>query len=300
MYSNEQLTIIVPHYNSIGTLGKLLSSVYEETEDVVMVIVDDKSDKDNSDFSFLEKEYPKAKFLHNNTEKKGAGVCRNIGLNYLNTKWVMFADADDYFVSGWYDAVSKYFESDNEIVFFMPQGGRAQYYKDLVNYYFLSRKDGEYGLRINYNVPWAKLYKSEIIKANNYKFDEVMWANDIMFAIKTGISASHIDASPKELYYIGEVGDSLTKHVSEKALLVRAETNACRIRYLKDNLDSRIFNRFQGGNMLFQASVMYKNNGLRAAIKVYMIAKKYRVPFFPSLSCILYKIRQKKILSKQM
>src|SRR5699024_8730524 len=116
-----ELSIIIPHYNSVTTLIKLLNSIPVK-KNIEVIVIDDRS---NNDLEKLEELYScesfkHVKFLENNSIKKGAGVCRNIGLNNSSGEWVLFADADDYFVGDFYGKVSKYFSSNYDVVFFRP------------------------------------------------------------------------------------------------------------------------------------------------------------------------------------
>ena len=107
------ISIIIPYYNSANSLEKLLDSIGVH-QDVEVIIVDDKSNKYLQKYVSNKYNFKNYKFLENNTNKKGAGVARNIGLSYACGKWLLFADADDYLLADWYENVSKYLESENK------------------------------------------------------------------------------------------------------------------------------------------------------------------------------------------
>ena len=49
---------------------------------------------------------------------RGAGAARNIGLTYAKGKWILFADADDFFQDGLEILLNNYLHSDVDIVYF--------------------------------------------------------------------------------------------------------------------------------------------------------------------------------------
>ena len=51
-------------------------------------------------------------------ERHGAGFARNLGLRYACGKWVLFADADDFFHKDFYNIISAYEKSSYEVVYF--------------------------------------------------------------------------------------------------------------------------------------------------------------------------------------
>src|SRR5699024_12371223 len=80
-------------------------------------------------------------FSHNNQKNKGAGACRNIGINLSKGKYILFAESDDYFSEDFYDIVKQYFRFHYDIVFFSPrsidltrygESNRHKKYKKLV------------------------------------------------------------------------------------------------------------------------------------------------------------------------
>lgn len=193
-----ELSIIIPHYNSPKELKKLLKSICDENEDIEVIVVDDMSDSDIDLFYECKEQYEALGtiFLKNESGIKGPGKSRNIGLEHARGRWILFADADDYFAADMYSKVSRYFESEYDIVFFVPTsinldtgllGGRHLDIERVTkNYVQNPNLYNELQLRYACNVPWTKLMRRECIEKNHIKFDEVRIANDTMFAIKIG------------------------------------------------------------------------------------------------------------------
>lgn len=113
------VTIVIPHYNSPETLTRLLKSIGNH-QDVNTIVVDDKSNLYIQEYKNCISDFENngVTFLYNKSTEKGAGVCRNIALDSApNSKWILFADSDDYFAPSWYETISKYFISNDDIVF---------------------------------------------------------------------------------------------------------------------------------------------------------------------------------------
>ena len=60
-------------------------------------MVDDNSDDDKVDFTKFPGLKDEKVEVYLTKEGKGAGYARNIGLKHAVGKWLIFADADDYF-----------------------------------------------------------------------------------------------------------------------------------------------------------------------------------------------------------
>ena len=117
------ISIIIPHYNSVVSLEKLLNSIPKNKALEIIVIDDNSTDHNALSFNRLKntKRYSHVLFKQNTTNYKGAGTCRNIGISFAKGKWIVFADADDFFTDDFYNIVSNYLESDNDVVFFTPR-----------------------------------------------------------------------------------------------------------------------------------------------------------------------------------
>lgn len=66
-------------------------------------------------------DFPDVKFLMNENGNKGAGTCRNIGIDSSDGKWLIFADADDYFMPELYTNLKEYVDKLYDIVYFTPR-----------------------------------------------------------------------------------------------------------------------------------------------------------------------------------
>ena len=106
--NNIDFSIIIPHYNIPESLIELLETVPDK-DNIEIIVVDDKSDRDLSSLEdYTGKTSASYIFLHNDTPKKGAGVCRNIGMKAARGKWLLFADSDDLFADDMYEHIKNY------------------------------------------------------------------------------------------------------------------------------------------------------------------------------------------------
>ena len=117
------LSIITPHYNMPDSLPKLRDSIPEEPW-IEHIVVDDKSDCDAKALAEVKEYVTKhgSIWVDNMTEKKGAGVCRDIGIRQAKGRWVLVADADDFFVDGAFAIISQYLNDEADIIYFTPTG----------------------------------------------------------------------------------------------------------------------------------------------------------------------------------
>ena len=89
-------SLVIPHKNTPKLLQRCLESI-PQREDVEVIVVDDNSDEhlkpyvNRHDVILLD---------IGSDWSKGAGRARNIGLSQAKGRWVLFADADDYYEKG--------------------------------------------------------------------------------------------------------------------------------------------------------------------------------------------------------
>lgn len=295
------VTIVIPHYNSPEMLTRLLKSIGNH-QDVNTIVVDDKSNLYIQEYKNCISDFENngVTFLYNESTEKGAGVCRNIALDSApNSKWILFADADDYFDPSWYETISKYFISNNDIVFFRPESSdkdapspRIKIIQDM----FLGSVENiesEERLRYLFCPPWSKLIKRKLIDNNEIRFDNTRYANDVMFSVKTGYYADKVAASVESIYIVDEVADSLTKQVSFQSLEIRNEVMCRAYCFLRDRLPNVSFNRLSYINLplRYLINCVKQGFGVRNLITLIKVYRSYNIKV---ILPVLIKIKTKK------
>lgn len=250
-------SLIIPHHNSSILLERLLKSV-NVINDMQIIVVDDNSN--NTEIEQLKKLKYKYKFDLLYNKGKTAGGARNTGIEYAQGKWLIFADADDYFTTNLpnlLDYVLTYPTSD--IIFFdvtsviSETGERANRDKHIKQLFSLWNEshDDRY-MRCKYLVPWGKIYKKDFILSNNIKFEECIAGNDMWFAVQSGVKAKNITIIEKELYVCtistGSITTTLSKDRHEAKFQATLKTN--------DYLKKHGYKRFQISILYFIAGAM--------------------------------------------
>ena len=110
-------SIIIPHKGIPDLLMRCLRSI-PVSEDIQVIVVDDNSvGADTYLERYSELSRPYLEFVRT-TKGGGAGYARNVGLEHAKGKWLLFADADDFFVEDMHDIISSYVDSEADVIFF--------------------------------------------------------------------------------------------------------------------------------------------------------------------------------------
>ena len=282
------LSIIIPHYNTPIKLKRLLDSI-PMRNDLEVIVVDDRSNKDLEVLDHIKEEFKTDNifFFENNRINKGAGTCRNIGMEHAKGQWFLFADADDYFMEGFLDKVKLYFETNNDIVFFNPTSwdevnkkisNRHINYSNLVKNYLddKSHAYNELYLRYRFVVPWSKLINAKFIKEKAIKFDEVIASNDEMFSIKAGSNARVIEVSKQIIYCVTKDKGTLTQNISIPVFRARLETGSHKYTYIKSKLSKKDFEALELRSIGYLVSVIKYRLGLKELVRTYRFLKDHR------------------------
>lgn len=219
-------SIIIPHKNIPKLLDRCINSI-PNRNDIEIIIVDDNSD-DVTELYKLNSLKRSNVQLHliSKTESKGAGRARNLGLSVAKGKWCIFADADDFFITASLNKMmDTYINSSTDIVYFnveclfadslTPSSVADKVYKRYIN-----AEDAATVCRYKLKVPWGKFIKRKLIVSNNIEFDETKVANDLIFSLKIGISASSTVADRTAIYtWLIREGSLSSIHSKETSLV---------------------------------------------------------------------------------
>ncbi len=227
---NIKVSIIIPHYNIPNLVIRLLNSI-PDVIDYQVIVIDDNSSCDISaliDYCANRNNVE----LYFSEQNKGAGHARNVGLKYAIGKWLIFADADDFFTYNFSKIVDSQYNSDSDIICFKvasvysedinKPAQREVHREKWFNLFNLSKDENI--LRYHTVEMWGKMIKKTLVDEYNIFFDETPVANDYFFSIKCGYYAKKVSFVDEIFYVITERIGSVSSNgwaSSRDKLLIR-------------------------------------------------------------------------------
>ena len=203
MTYNKEITVIIPHRNSLSFLPKLFSTIPKD-ERLEIILVDNSPKPISKDDIGIDREYT----LIFSSPERGAGGARNEGVKNAKGKWLVFADADDFFTENAFDSFFSHIDSSHDVIYFGMNGvyvdtgeysDRGDQYTNMVKQYLSGQLEEEY-LRYFFASPCSKMVKQSLVTEHNILFDEVKANNDDYFALMVGYYAKSIGADDKVVY----------------------------------------------------------------------------------------------------
>ena len=276
-------SIIIPHRNTPELLERCLKSIPKRA-DIEVIVIDD-----NSDAPHAEQVETICKGLTGvhcmmTHEGLGAGYARNVGLEQVKGTWLLFADADDYFLPEAWTYFDRHQDDEADIIYFRSvcrysdtgdTGDRHLRLNKMVDAFIASPdKVTEGHLRYNYNEPWGKMIRANLVRDNGITFEQTRWANDLHFSTVAGAHARTIKADEGEVYCITIAHGSLVHQHSLESRRCRYEVTLRNNAYLR-----------QIGKREFQDSLMYslkwaaKLGGWNAVREFIQLGWKYDANF---------------------
>lgn len=225
-------SIIIPHYNIPQLLERCVDSI-PVRNDVQIVVVDDCSTQCPELESTLQRlKLRKNLEIYSTHQGGSAGRARNVGLEHAKGKWLIFADADDFFNDGLAQFMDKYIDATEDIIYYnfrnvlsdniTQTANRLSTYNDFFKEYKLNQNEDKF--RFLYCTPWGKMIKRDFVEENNIRFEETRYANDVMFSVLSGCKAQSILVVDKPIYVLTEREGSLAGNFCTKPheTLIRA------------------------------------------------------------------------------
>ena len=231
-------SFIIPHKNTPALLLNCIKSI-PNRDDIQIIVIDDNSDGTFVDFeNFPGLDSPNVE-VYLTKEGKGAGYARNVGLQHAVGKWLVFADADDFFSENINAVLDEYKDSDADVVFLknkavkIPSGEPSMRGAELNRRVDIAIETGDFTQAVLYSSPWQKFFKRAFIESNNIRFNEVRWGNDVVFMGKVAACATSFEASGKVIYCITESDNSIIKDPSLASRIVRFDQESENVRILR-------------------------------------------------------------------
>lgn len=92
----ELISVIIPLYNKENAVANCLESITRHTDYNVEIIVIDDGSTDNS--AHIVKSFQDERIKYFKKPNGGVSSARNLGLEYAEGDWIIYIDADDYFL----------------------------------------------------------------------------------------------------------------------------------------------------------------------------------------------------------
>lgn len=216
----DLISIIVPVYNAEKYITRCVQSILEqEYTNFELILIDDGSTDESSNIlSRLSKSDDRILVL--NQKNSGVSQARNNGLQHSSGAWIMFVDADDYIAPS---ALARMFsiavKTSADIVAFEyytcknAERVPSKFLNDrdikiysgderinLIKSCIESRAYGNTQGPTNIGVPWAKLYRREVVSEDWFDI-KLTHMEDTIFNINVLMKAKRITYVPEALYF---------------------------------------------------------------------------------------------------
>ena len=273
-------TFIIPHKNIPDLLQRCLNSI-PRREDIQIIVVDDNSDPEKVDFEHFPGVGEPCVEVYFTKEGKGAGYARNVGLKHIKGRWLLFADADDYFLPNLLLVLDKhlldvvdiiYFEVESRFSNTNERANRNEFFNSLLSNIDINNKYSIGQLKYKHVVPWGKMIRSQIVVDNHCLFEEVQYGNDVMFAIYVASYVKTISIDKVQVYCVTVRENSLTEQISFESFCVRYIRILNKNKYLRSIGERQYESRIMP--LLYDAFMKY---GVKAFCKVIKLSFMYKV-----------------------
>lgn len=282
-------SIIIPHHNSQDSLIRCINSIPDK-ESVQIIVVDDCSNREKVDFNYIKLAAKREFELYRLESNQGAGAARNEGLKHTKGEWILFSDADDYFVEGIMSVLEEAIQNhDNDIIYFnldeknnrSLQGERYKSFIDAYNGTTKSQEDVKYRTWS----PWAKLFRKDFIDKSHLYFEPRKKGNDCFFVLNAAAKANVISVVNKPLYHLSYSPKSLshTHNTDWKYMKDVYDLWLWRYRFFKNN-GIEIWKEY---NVMYVLKEVYKTFRLKGAIEIIRMCFRYK---YNPISILMSKI----------
>ena len=204
--------------------------------DIEIIVVDDNSNAES--IKELKKISRKELQIIYTKENKGAGFARNVGVANAHGKWILFADADDYYEPELDSFLSESPLYDADVVYFNARSegylhNRVAHLNYFINLSNTDLKRSEFLLKYAFGEPWCKMVKKDLIQKKSISFEEIPIHNDTQYSYLVGFYAKKTHIDERILYTTTNQPKSVSKQESRSVFLIRTKVFAKKNAFLK-------------------------------------------------------------------
>lgn len=295
MNYNFVFSVIVPHRNSTGTLPRLFDSI-PQRKDLEIIVVDNSPTPIKKEDIASKRPF---KLLYSDPQR-GAGCARNVGIESATGKWLLFADADDFYSKEAFEVFYNKTESDADLIYtgmggmYLDTGERSDRgdgYTKLVKQ-FLNKEIPESDLRFKFSSPCCKMVRHDMVNKYGLRYDEVAASNDMYFSMLCGYHAKTIEAVDIVSYIATVSKGTLTKRRDYTVISARYGV------YLRYNkfLKNHGYSEYQRSVLNYALSLC--RMGVRPAWEAVVLLIKYRQNLFVGYQNWIATLQKKKTRDK--
>lgn len=212
--SHPKVSVIMPVYNAMPFLKKSLDDVLGQTMRQIELICVDDGSTDDSLATLRAYAARDARVRVMTQQNRFAGVARNLGIEHASGDYLMFLDADDLFAPQLIErlytaceqndtqmALCRYdiFDTTRETYAKNNPLPRALFPKTAV---FSPREYADYLFQFVTPVPWAKIFRRDLITDGGIRFEARRNSNDLYFAFCNAAIAHSISFVDEVLVHL--------------------------------------------------------------------------------------------------
>lgn len=206
-----KVSIIVPVYNAEAYLDKCVESITKQTEEdiEILLIDDDSTDSSGRICEEWAKKDSRIRVFH--IENIGVSNARNQGIKYSNSPYIMFVDSDDWIRKDMVECLLKNIEeSKSQVVFcnyITVRAGEEISCEDILEYKVYQSYEvvkiirNMFGGGRYYSSIWRGIYKREVIENRNIYFQNLQFAEDLVFNLEYLLNCNRVKIIKDKLYY---------------------------------------------------------------------------------------------------
>ena len=222
----KKLTIIIPTYNSEKYIEKCIISILKQTyTNLEIIIIDDNSSDNTYEIcQKIQKNDLRIKLLRN-SKNVGVSITRNLGIDIATGEYITFVDSDDYIEENLYEKLIEKIENENIDIamcnFYMELNSKDTRINGENKKMVLDKgKILDYMFLPDYycGFVWNKIYKTDIIKSNNLRFDNnIFICEDMLFNCQyIGKIEKGFYTTAKLYHYIQRTNSSYNRKYNER------------------------------------------------------------------------------------